>query len=447
MANPEHSAKLIEGVESWNAWRKENPDVRPDLSGMYLSKMHLNHADFHDADLREVNLCEAVLRDTDFSGADLRGADVSDANLSDANLSHANFTEINLSNADLFRVNLRETDLSRSYLCQASFVEAHLNRVNLGRANLSEVDFFATDLSDADLHEANLSEANFFVTDLSRSNLCGAKLWGVELHESNLTAVNLANSNMWLSHLNRCNLTDAIFENAVVKDLRLNEMKGQPQIPSRLRLDEEGRELLTGRKAQDLFLASALVELYLDSPLAPIELTCLQLYLIHLEQSRIASGVRFFYHQNDIQSTVLCFQASAYEKIYSCLPDLLAPFQQSRFIDWKETLSAISSQERNEGMAKLVNSFGLAKEMARPLAIRIAGIFPHLHTVRITCIKHAGNGPRFHIKIVQKTVETRRIEETPVPDSDDSPFLMVALSDEMGIYLVRHHAIDCLTVE
>jgi hypothetical protein len=31
MANEEHLAILRKGVEAWNAWRKENPDIRPEL--------------------------------------------------------------------------------------------------------------------------------------------------------------------------------------------------------------------------------------------------------------------------------------------------------------------------------------------------------------------------------------------------------------------------------
>ncbi|MGA2411123.1 MAG: hypothetical protein ABSG46_12140 [Candidatus Binataceae bacterium] len=29
MANPEHLAKLKEGVEAWNQWREENPEILP----------------------------------------------------------------------------------------------------------------------------------------------------------------------------------------------------------------------------------------------------------------------------------------------------------------------------------------------------------------------------------------------------------------------------------
>ena len=30
MGNPEHLAKLKEGVEAWNAWRGKTPDIMPD---------------------------------------------------------------------------------------------------------------------------------------------------------------------------------------------------------------------------------------------------------------------------------------------------------------------------------------------------------------------------------------------------------------------------------
>ena len=41
MANDEHVALLKKGVAAWNAWRKENPDIRPDLSQANLSGANL----------------------------------------------------------------------------------------------------------------------------------------------------------------------------------------------------------------------------------------------------------------------------------------------------------------------------------------------------------------------------------------------------------------------
>jgi uncharacterized protein YjbI with pentapeptide repeats len=51
MANEDHIAQLMRGVAAWNAWREENPDVQPDLSG----------ADLGDEILREANLNGACL--------------------------------------------------------------------------------------------------------------------------------------------------------------------------------------------------------------------------------------------------------------------------------------------------------------------------------------------------------------------------------------------------
>ena len=32
MANPEHIVKLQQGPQAWNTWRKEHPDIVPDLA-------------------------------------------------------------------------------------------------------------------------------------------------------------------------------------------------------------------------------------------------------------------------------------------------------------------------------------------------------------------------------------------------------------------------------
>ncbi|MBV9769781.1 MAG: pentapeptide repeat-containing protein, partial [Bryobacterales bacterium] len=85
MANPEHVAKLREGVAAWNAWREQNPAVKPDLSGADLKGI-----DFGDANLSVAKLDEAVLSDADLShvrglGApQMRGADLTGAKLPDS---------------------------------------------------------------------------------------------------------------------------------------------------------------------------------------------------------------------------------------------------------------------------------------------------------------------------------------------------------------------------
>ncbi|MBZ0316184.1 MAG: TIR domain-containing protein, partial [Anaerolineae bacterium] len=79
MANEEHVAILKQGVEAWNQWRKENRDVRPDLSGANLSGANLWRAD----------LSEAKLIEADLSGADLSGAYCGFTMFGDVDLSEA----------------------------------------------------------------------------------------------------------------------------------------------------------------------------------------------------------------------------------------------------------------------------------------------------------------------------------------------------------------------
>jgi uncharacterized protein YjbI with pentapeptide repeats len=58
MANPEHLAKLKEGVEAWNKWRKDNPEIKRDLTEADLAEANLEGANFTGAGNLEVEqLC------------------------------------------------------------------------------------------------------------------------------------------------------------------------------------------------------------------------------------------------------------------------------------------------------------------------------------------------------------------------------------------------------
>jgi hypothetical protein len=63
MANPEHLKILKQGVEVWNRWRRENPNIIPDLNQADLREMELNGAKLSRADLSK-----AHLRGTFFEG-------------------------------------------------------------------------------------------------------------------------------------------------------------------------------------------------------------------------------------------------------------------------------------------------------------------------------------------------------------------------------------------
>ena len=56
MTDQQQLALLQQGVDGWNQWRKENPDVRPDLSGANLSRADLRGMNLSGVDLRHTNL-------------------------------------------------------------------------------------------------------------------------------------------------------------------------------------------------------------------------------------------------------------------------------------------------------------------------------------------------------------------------------------------------------
>jgi Pentapeptide repeats (8 copies) len=129
--NPDHVAQLKKGVTAWNAWRQENPDIRPDLSGADFNKADLREADFREVDFREANLREAnlsgaILFWADLVKANLSGASLTGATLLGANLVAADFTGANLSGGLLHTALMVDTDFTGADLtgCQIFGVSA-----------------------------------------------------------------------------------------------------------------------------------------------------------------------------------------------------------------------------------------------------------------------------------------------------------------------------------
>ncbi|WP_413161767.1 pentapeptide repeat-containing protein [Capilliphycus salinus ALCB114379] len=230
MANEEHLAQLKQGVEMWNQWRENNPEVKPDLRGVDLS----------GADLSGANLWMADLWSADLWGADLRGTDLSDTNLWRADLRGANLQNADLSGAYLWRADLRGADLTGVNLMGANLQEADLWGANLSEANLSEANLWKADfrgvylkgtivdletswdskwklvwqilnqrVTGLDLGEADLRESNLWKADLSTANLINADLWGADLREANLSGADLWGVNLGEADLSQANLEGA----------------------------------------------------------------------------------------------------------------------------------------------------------------------------------------------------------------------------------------------
>jgi uncharacterized protein YjbI with pentapeptide repeats len=187
VTNQQQVKMLLHSVKAWNRWRRENPDVQPDLSG---------------ADLKSANLSGANL-----SGANLTGAFLFNANLSFADLSSAILSRAILLGADLFGTGFPEADLSG-----ANLISARLDRADLSGSNLSEANFYG----------ANLSHANF-----SAANLNGAHLSGAMCVQTNFSGATLIGC-----YVSGMLTVDVNLEGAVQADLRI-----LPQDESRITVD------------------------------------------------------------------------------------------------------------------------------------------------------------------------------------------------------------------
>jgi hypothetical protein len=172
MANDEHVAILKQGVAAWNAWSRENPNIRPDLS---------------EANLSGANLSGANLERADLGGAvNLEGADLSGANLNVAYLA--------ASWADLFPgVDLKQLPRGETIELKlsAEAIEAQLRRPNLRGANLAGAQLLATQLCKADLRGANLAGALLIAANLYGADLRGADLQSATLVDTDLTGADL----------------------------------------------------------------------------------------------------------------------------------------------------------------------------------------------------------------------------------------------------------------
>ena len=184
MANESHLYTIKQGVTTWNEWRKNNPEIKPELSDANLIDANLRGADLSWADFNGANLIEANLAGADLSWANLSRANLnyaklSDSDLSEANLSGANLIEANLLGAHLSGANLNGTKLNGANLYETDFSEANMSNACLARAKLIKANLDGADLIEADLLEADLSRASLVNTNFEKANLNGCRIYGI----------------------------------------------------------------------------------------------------------------------------------------------------------------------------------------------------------------------------------------------------------------------------
>jgi hypothetical protein len=207
MANQVHLEILKQGMEVWNQWRKEYPDIYPDLSSADLSSASLINANLTRAYLGHANLRGANLTRAHLAGAILRGARLSYAYLSEADL-----TEANLGGA-----NFNEADLSDAILSGANLKGANLSGANFTRASLTRADLSEANLTGATLVRTNLAEAA-----LTDCNIYGVSAWGVELKgatQNNLVITPYDEPTITVDNLKIAQFIYLLLNNAEIRDV------------------------------------------------------------------------------------------------------------------------------------------------------------------------------------------------------------------------------------
>src|SRR6266545_4680749 len=170
LANQKHLRMLQRGAHNWNAWRKANRSVQPDLRDADLSNAHLRDADLSNADLNHAKLIGANLVSADLSSANLNNGHLSNADLRDADLRDADLRDADLREADLREADLRGADLRDADLSNADLRDADLRDANLERADLSGANLSRAHLSGTNFHEAIIETTTFATTKLSTAH-------------------------------------------------------------------------------------------------------------------------------------------------------------------------------------------------------------------------------------------------------------------------------------
>jgi hypothetical protein len=183
MANHKHVEIISRGVTAWNQWRQQDPDIKPNLSGINLLQATLANANLRQTDLKKTDLREADLTGADLVKADLRNANLRAAKVIGADLKSANMSGAHLIGADLSKADLQGADLRGVRLDGADLFEARLQDANLSNANLLQTNLQGANLMRANLRACNLAGAVLIIAkladaDLSLANLTGAKLYG-----------------------------------------------------------------------------------------------------------------------------------------------------------------------------------------------------------------------------------------------------------------------------
>jgi uncharacterized protein YjbI with pentapeptide repeats len=213
-----HFEILAFGVEEWNAWRKKEPAITPDLVAAKLRDRDLGGIDFTGtklsiADLRGVNL----------QGAKLESAELGSAHLDGACLSGANLRFANLANAEMPGAQLDRASLSAALMWASVLKHVNLAGARLIHTNLVEADLRHAVLRHAILEGAILVGANLEHADLTEAQVHGVAAWNVKTNsgtrQSNLRITSVDEPEITVDKLEVAQFVYLLLKNEKIRDV------------------------------------------------------------------------------------------------------------------------------------------------------------------------------------------------------------------------------------
>ena len=315
MVNPEHLAKLHEGVPAWNRWRHENPLVMPNLNRADLAGMNLSRADFSNTFFIRARLNNADLRRASFYGAELFGAD------------------------------LRAADLQGASLRGARFHLADLRDCKLQGADLYRVDFIATELAGANFTRAICRITAFTNVDLSAvSGLADVRHGGPSPLD---TATLVKSGALPTTFLRGCGVPDNVIEYAPalfntpiqLQSCFISYSSRDESFASRLYADLQNRGVRCWFAPEDLKIGQKLREA-LDEPIQLLDKLLIVLSVHSIASAWVEKEVETAMERERVQGRTLLFPIRIDDAVMRISSGWAADIRRSRhigdFTSWKE---------------------------------------------------------------------------------------------------------------
>jgi hypothetical protein len=181
---------LNSGIDNWNKWRVENPEVRIDLSSaVFKQNANLENANLSNANLRSIFLVGANLQKTDLTNADFSRGTLEGANFKHAILIQTHLSYCNLVAADFPETVIKECDFIYSNISYANFINADLENANLRGAILTQANLTNANLTGAILDEVVLIKTKIKNAKLTNCSVFGISAWalsGIPSDQTNL---------------------------------------------------------------------------------------------------------------------------------------------------------------------------------------------------------------------------------------------------------------------